>query len=311
MAHEKQLRNMTDTINIKSITRAFKFLGMGKPKHPLISVFEHNSIQMPELDEEQRFLIDLYQVTLKDGITCKMGYGRNLYDFEEGTMVFTKPGQLVTASEVASTKEDKGWSLFFHPDLIRKSVLGKTINNYSYFDYELSEALHLSDEEIQTINETVGKIVKEYSQNIDKHSQILIISNLELLLNYCNRFYDRQFYTRTNLNKDFVSMFEHILIDYFEAELTIDNGVPTVKYCAEEMNMTPNYLGDLLKKETGRSAQEHIHNFVLDKAKNYLLSTTDSVSEIAYRLGFESPSYFGKLFKTKVGITPAQYRLTN
>jgi AraC-like DNA-binding protein len=209
------------------------------------------------------------------------------------------------------TDDDEGWTLAFHPDLIRKSNLANKIDTYSFFQYDVNEALHLSDDERKTLEELLDKIEKEYSQNLDRHSQNLIISNIELLLDYCIRFYDRQFYTRSNLNVDVVSRFENLLKDYYKTDKVIDLGIPSVKYCAQELNLSTNYLSDLLKKETGKTAQEHIHLFVIEKAKNYLLNSSNSISEIGYDLGFEYPQHFSNLFKSKTGLSPSEYRNMN
>ena len=208
-------------------------------------------------------------------------------------------------------KGAKGWTLIFHEDLISKSELGKTISNYNFFSYDINEALHLSDDEKETLNELVKKIQKEYSQNIDKHSQTLIISNIELLLNYCNLFYDRQFYTRTNLNKDYISEFESLLDRYYKTERHLETGIPSVSYFGEEMNMSAHYLSDLLKKETGKSASEHIQLYVINRAKNELLTSNNPINQIAYGLGFEYPQHFSKLFKKKTGMTPKEFRNLN
>jgi AraC-like DNA-binding protein len=258
-----------------------------------------------------RYALDLYQVMYKECAEGSFGYGRNSYDFEEGTLVFTAPGQVLTVHDWEENPESGGWSLLFHPDLIRKSRLGKTIDDYSFFSYEANEALHLSDEEKQSINEILDKIIREYSQNIDKHSQKLIISNIELILDYCTRYYDRQFYTRTNLNKDVVSRFESLLKEYYGSGKALEQGIPSVAYCGAELNMSSNYLSDLLKKETGRNAQEHIHFFLIEKAKTELLSSGESISQIAYGLGFEYPQHFSKIFKAKTGMSPVEYRNLN
>ena len=235
-------------------------------------------------------------------------YGRNNYDFQEGTLVFTKPNQSLKIENQEYLKGSSGWTLIFHPDLIRKSELGKKITQYSFFSYEVNEALHLSNEEQQSITEIVEKVQKEYSQNIDRHSQELIVSNIKLVLDYCTRYYDRQFYTRSNLNQDLVVKFENLLQDYFNSSKPLELGVPTVKYCGAELNMSGHYLSDMLKKETGRSAHDHIHFYVIDQAKTRLLGSDDSISKIAYDLGFEYPNHFSKLFKSKTGMSPGQYR---
>ena len=240
-----------------------------------------------------------------------MGYGRNSYDFTNGTMVYTKPGQVLIPEEKEIAPDAKGWILLFHPDIIRKSKLGKTIDEYSFFSYEVHEALHLSEEEQITVSDLILKIEKEFDQNIDKHSQKLIVSNIELLLDYSNRYYDRQFYVRTNLHQDLISKFEQLLKNYYASEKPYQLGVPSVKYCGELMNMSPNYLSDLLKKETGKNAKDHIHAYVINTAKNKLLGSTSTISEIAYELGFEYPQHFSKLFKSKTGFSPARYRNQN
>ena len=302
---------MKKIVRIESITQVHDFFDLPKPKHPLVSVLPVDE-KMTQFDYgDVTYVLDLFQVSLKAGISGSITYGRNSYDFYEGTMIFTKPNQTLNFSDKDDGGESSGWVLLFHADLIRKSELGKNIDNYSFFSYEVNEALHLSDDEKKWVTEIVHKIEKEYSQNIDKHTQKLIVSNIELLLDYCTRYYDRQFYTRTNLNKDVVSKFEHLLRDYFRSDKPLIMGVPSVKYCGAELNMSPNYLSDLLKKETGRNAQEHIHDYLIDKAKTKLLSSLDSVSQIAYDLGFEYPQHFSKIFKTKTGMSPTEYRSLN
>jgi AraC-like DNA-binding protein len=257
------------------------------------------------------YILDMYMISLKMGISGSITYGRNKYDFQEGTIVFSKPEQSLKYSDNEKVEGNNGWTLIFHPDLIRKSELGRTIDNYSFFSYEANEALHLSEDERKSLTEIVQKIENEYNQNIDRHSQELIIANIELILRYCTRYYDRQFYTRTNINKDSVSKFKNFLKDYYNSENPLDLGVPTVKYCAAELNMSPHYLSDMLRKETGKSAQEHIYNFLINMAKTRLLASDESVSQIAYELGFEYPQHFSKLFKSKTGVSPAEYRKVN
>lgn len=301
---------MKNIIRIETISQIHNAIGIGKPKHPLVSVIPMKLLSGYDYGDAI-YVLDLYQVSLKSGVTGSIQYGRNSYDFQEGTMVFSKPNQSMSYADSEPTDEGDGWALFFHPDLIRRSELGRTIDQYTFFTYEANEALHLSEDERENLLELVQKIEKEYKQNIDKHSQELIISNIELLLKYCNRFYDRQFYTRTNLNKDFITKFERLIKDYFNSEKPVELGLPTVKLCAEEMNMSSSYLSDMLKKETGKNAQEHIHLYMIDKAKTMLLGSDDSISQIAYGLGFEYPQHFSKLFKQKTGMSPAAYRNVN
>ncbi len=298
---------------IDSISQAHQAMGLPKPKHPLVSVVYTKDFKS-EIDfNGVKIINNLYQITLKQLGCGNLYYGKNSYDYEEGTLVFASPGQ-VTMFEgemPADNTDDEGWTLAFHPDLIRKSTLSDKIDRYSFFNYDVNEALHLSEDELKTITELLDKIIKEYSQNLDKHSQNLIISNIELVLDYCTRFYDRQFYTRANLNSDIVSKFERLLKAYYQAEAVNELGLPNVQYLANELNLSSNYLSDLLKKETGKTAQEHIHHYVIDKAKNILLNSGNSISEIGYSLGFEYPQHFSNLFKSKTGMSPSEYRNLN
>jgi AraC-like DNA-binding protein len=292
---------MATTYEINTISQAHQSVGLPAPKHPLVSVVKTADFR-PTVDfRGLKVINNLYQVSLKTLGCGNLMYGKNSYDYEEGTLVFTSPGQVtVFEGEMPENLEnDDSWTLAFHPDLIRKSSLGEKINQYSFFNYEVNEALHLSEDERKTIEELLDKIIKEYSQNIDKHSQNLIISNIELLLDYCTRFYDRQFYTRTNINVDFVSKFEKLLKSYYETDIVDEFGLPNVQYLAQKLNFSANYLSDLLKKETGKTAQEHIHLFVINEAKNNLLNSNSSISEIGYALGFDYPQHFSSLFKSK------------
>lgn len=302
---------MKDIFRINTISEMHEQLGLPKPKHPLVSIYRHDDIK-PNMDLAGiPIAIELYLVMFKMCAPGAITYGRNSYDYQEGTLIFMAPGQVVTYDKMDEMDMHGGWSLNFHPDLIRRSHLGQHIDNYSFFSYEVNEALHLSDLEKQTIADIRDKIKHEYSLNIDKHSQKLIVSNIELLLDYCTRFYDRQFYTRENLNKDLISKFDNVLKNYYNSEKPLETGLPTVKYCGTELSLSPNYLSDLLKKETGRNAQEHIHHFIVEKAKTYLLNSSDSVSQIAFSLGFEYPQHFSKVFKKKTGVSPAEYRHVN
>jgi len=238
-------------------------------------------------------------------------YGRNSYDFEEGTLVFIAPNQVASFADPIEELDDSGWSILFHPDLIRKSELGRTIKEFSFFNYETNEALHLSDKEKQFLIGLVEKIDQEINQNLDKHPQELIIQNLETILKYSNRYFDRQFFTRSNLNKDVVSKFEEFLNNYFSSNELSTEGIPTIKQCGESLNMSGAYLSDLLKVETGKSALDHIHNHLIEKAKNALLGSEARISEVAFELGFNYPQHFSKLFKSKTGISPSDYRNLN
>jgi AraC-like DNA-binding protein len=239
-------------------------------------------------------------------------YGRKTLDFQDGSLVCIAPNHVITIDNDIEVKEDMmGWGLFFHPDLIRGTSLGHKMKDFSFFSYAISEALHLSDKEKQLLYDCILKIQVELTQNIDSYSQVLMVSNIELLLNYCSRYYGRQFITRKSANIDIVTKVESILKDYFESEEKRNDGMPSVKDIANRVNLSPSYLSDLLKRETGLNAQDHIHYFVIEQAKNILLQTNQSVSEIAYSLGFEYPQYFSRLFKQKTGKTPLEFRSNN
>lgn len=302
-----------ESFEINTISQAHQSVGLPAPKHPLVSVVNTADLK-PTVDfRGVKVINNLYQITLKQLGCGNLIYGKNSYDYEEGTLVFTAPGQVTVFEGEMPTENDtnNGWILAFHPDLIRKSNLADKISQYSFFSYEVNEALHLSEEELGTIEDLLDKIIKEYSHNLDKHSQNLIISNIELLLDYCTRFYDRQFYTRSNLNLDYVSKFEKLLKRYYEKKDVLEKGIPNVKYLASQLNFSSSYLSDILKKETGKTAQEHIHLFIIEKAKNKLLSSKISISQIGYSLGFEYPQHFSNLFKSKTGLSPSEYRSLN
>ena len=299
---------MTDKIlNIESISELHNLLNIEKPKHPLISIIDVADLKITKEMINIKTSANLYYIGIKN-TDCGLQYGRNQYDFQEGVLAFHGPRQEFYATTEQEFDKDNGWLLFFHPDLIRNSNLGNTIEEYTFFSYDVYEALHLSEKEKFTITDCINKIREEYNERIDKHSQKVIISNLELLLNYCSRFYERQFNTRTNQNKEFVSKFNSILKEYYKSGKLTEIGLPSLEYISNKINLSGNYLSDLLKKETGRSAKDHINDFIIEKAKNLLLSTNKSISEIAFDLGFNYPHYFSRLFKTKTGNTPQYYR---
>ncbi len=301
---------MPNTINIQSITQLHELMGYEKPKHPLVSVLDVSKMKSNKDFLNIPMTAELYMISLKDH-DCGMQYGRTNYDFEEGVMAFFKPGQIVTQTEEIVEGENSGWMLFFHPDLIRKSSLFAKIKKYSFFNYDVNEALHLSEIERKMLYDTVQKIEYEYNQNIDGHTQELIINSIELLLNYSNRFYERQFHTRTNAHKDVASQFESLLADYMNTDQLAENGIPTIGYFADKVHLSSNYLSDLLKKETGKNAKDHINEQVVELAKNLLLNSNQTVSEIAYKLGFNYPHYFTRMFKLHTGQTPNDYRTVN
>ena len=243
-----------------------------------------------------------------------MKYGRKTVDFQDGNLICMAPKQVLEIEVYEETEQPvkrEGWGLFFHPDLIRGTSLSDKIKEYSFFTYEISEALHLSEKEKQILEDCILKIQAELRENIDVHSQTIIVSTIELLLNYCTRFYGRQFITRKSSNNQVVAQVEKLLNDYYKADDVDEKGLPTVKYLAEQVHLSASYLGDLLKKETGKSAQDHIHFHLIEEAKNILIGTDKSVGEVAYALGFEYPQYFNKLFKQKTGKTPVEFRNMN
>ena len=308
-----QFEDMKEIINVDTITQVHDFFNYPKPKHPLVSVIRHTEDFHTFDFNDKRFVFNLYNISLKQFKRGSFNYGRNTYDFEEGTIVFMKPGQVVEFTDDKEMADDSapGWSLMFHPDLLRKSELGRSILDYSFFDYDSNEALHLSDAERNSLTELIHKIENEYDQIIDMHSQDLIVSNIDLLLKYCKRFYDRQFYTRTNINKDLLSRFEEIIRDYYRNEMQETHGVLSVSYCSDKMNLSANYLGDLIKSEIGKSAKEVLQDHLIDKAKNKLIGSSESISEIAYSLGYEQAQSFNRMFKSKTGMSPGEYRKLN
>lgn len=283
----------------------------GKTKHPLVAVVDFSKLD-EHIEEGTRISCDFYSIMFKNYCANKLGYGRQTYDFQEGSLVCIAPKQVLTMDNEIEKKEDMmGWGLFFHPDLLRGTSLGNKMNDYTFFSYETSEALHLSDKEKQILYDCVQKIETELQENIDTHSQTLLVSNIELLLNYCSRYYSRQFITRKSTNSNTVAQVQTLLKNYFKTEKLQEKGLPTVKFLADNVHLSASYLSDLLKKETGVNAQDHIHYYLIEEAKNVLLNTDNSVSEIAYSLGFEYPQYFSKLFKQKTGQTPIEYRNLN
>ncbi len=295
-------------IRIKSISQMHELLDLPKPKHPLISVIDASKLMVPEIGV--KVIQDFYMVSLKDK-SCGLEYGRNSFDFEEGVMTFSAPGQVYTTTKPIEQNDIQGWMMVFHPDLINNTHLGMEIENFSFFNYEVFEALHLSEDEEKTIENCVSNIQAEYEQRIDNHSQRVIVSNIELLLNYSLRFYERQFNTRTNQSKDIVSRFNHELKNYFKSQKNLEDGLPSIQYFAGKANLSKHYFSDLIKKESGRTPKDHINDFVVEKAKTLLLGTQQSVSEIAYDLGFNYPHYFTRLFKSKTGQTPKEFRSVN
>jgi AraC-like DNA-binding protein len=291
---------------VQTIAHLHEIVGFEKPRHPLVSVIDYSKVKVASAPDSGSFICSFYTVNFKKN--CHFMYGRQPFDHQEGTLHCTAPDQIITFDRKRDTGSSEGYGLYFHPELIRNSSLGGKMHEYSFFSYAENEALHLSEYEKQTLFSILKQIEIEYNTNIDHYTNQLIISNIELLLNYCKRFYGRQFITRTNHNKDIIARFEEYMRSYFNSSSLAEAGLPTVKLCADAMNLSPNYFSDLLRSETGRNTQEHIHYHLLEKAKTLLAGTGKSINEIAYELGFEYPQSFYKLFKRKVGSSPTEYR---
>jgi AraC family transcriptional activator of pobA len=276
--------------------------------HPLVSIINFSRAKPRRMSRSH---FGFYTVILKDVKCGDLHYGKHTYDYQEGTLVFFAPGQIAGLDGDGELYQPKGHALTFHADLLRGTSLGQHMQEYTFFSYNVSEALHISERERQVVLDCFAKIDTELRQSIDKHSKKLIVSNIELFLNYCTRFYDRQFITRDNVHHGILERFEQLLNDYFVSEKPQLNGLPSVASCAAELHLSPNYFGDLIKKETGKSPQEYIQEKVIDVAKERIFDPTKSVSEIAYTLGFKYPQHFSRLFKQRVGYTPNEYRNLN
>lgn len=276
--------------------------------HPLVSVID---LSKSKPMKHIRMNCGFYIIFLKEVKCGDLRYGRNYYDYQEGSIVCVAPGQVIGIDDNGESFQPKGWALLFHPDLLRGTSLGQNMKNYTFFSYEVFEALHLSEQERQIVLDCLTKINDELKHAIDRHSKILITVTIELLLGYCVRFYERQFITRGHVNKDILIKFEHLLDDYFQTDNAQKMGLPSVKYCADQLHLSPNYFGDLIKKETGKSAQEYVQLKLMDVAKERIFDTSKTVSEIAYELGFQYPQHFSRLFKKRVGCSPNEYRLQN
>jgi len=302
---------MTNTklLRIKTISEYHRAMGLPKPEHPLISLINLEDIAPPASKEPVSLVFDFYSISLKRISNAKISYGQQKYDFDEGVMFFIAPNQVfgIEVEEGAKVKRS-GWLLLVHPDFLWSTPLAQIIKKYEYFDYSVHEALFLSDKEETMIINLMQNMAQEYHSNIDKFSQGVIIAQLELLLTYSERFYNRQFITRKITNHKILDKLETILSEYFNNEELSTKGLPTVQYIAEKLNVSPNYLSGLLKVLTGQSTQQHIHNKLIDKAKEKLSTSDLSVSEIAYELGFEHPQSFSKLFKTKTNLSPLEFR---
>jgi AraC-like DNA-binding protein len=276
--------------------------------HPLVSV-----VDLSKASPRQAFSVyfGFYTVFLKEVKCGDLRYGKNTYDYQEGTLVFLAPGQVINSDGSKEIYQPKGYALVFHPDLIQGTALGRNMHAYTFFGYQSNEALHVSEREQKLVLEGFSKIQHELEHAIDKHSKKLIVSNIELLLNYCTRFYDRQFITRDHAHKGILDRFEQLLNAYFLSDKPKMIGLPSVAYCADELHLSANYFGDLIKKETGKSAQDYIQTKVIEMAKARIFDPGKSVSQIAYELGFKYPQHFTRFFKQRVGQSPVEYRMVN
>lgn len=296
-------------VRITTITQGHRLMGLPHPGHPLISVVDYAALLTPNADTAGAGVIfDFYLISLKKGFSNPLYYGQHPYDFDEGMMYFVAPGQVLRGAGPAPDDDLSGWILLVHPDLLWGTSLASKIRKYAYFDYAVNEALFLSDKEKTIISDIVKNIRDESHANIDTFSQDIIVSHLETLLSYAERFYQRQFITRKISNHQVLDRLEKLLSGYFNSDDLVTKGLPTVQYISETLNISPNYLSGLLKTLTGKSTQQHIHDKLIEKAKEKLSTTDLSVSEIAYELGFEYPQSFSKLFKTKTNVTPLEFR---
>jgi AraC family transcriptional regulator, transcriptional activator of pobA len=297
-----------DTIRKFETINDYNVFNNNETLHPQVSVVD---LSKAAPRQGSKMYFGFYTIFLKDVKCGDMVYGRHTYDYQEGTLVFLAPGQVAGMNSNGETYQPKGYALVFNPDLLHGTSLWRHIQDYSFFGYQSNEALHLSERERKLVLDCFSKIQYELEQAIDKHSKRLIVSNIEMLLNYCIRFYDRQFITRDNAHKGILERFETLLNDFYQSEKPQTTGFPSVAYCAGELHLSPNYFGDLIKKETGKTAQEYIQAKVIDVAKEKIFDQSKSVGQIAYELGFKYPQHFTRLFKQQVGQSPSEYRMLN
>ncbi|WP_196039325.1 helix-turn-helix domain-containing protein [Bacteroides nordii] len=296
---------MDNIVNLESVDRYNSMYGL-ETLHPLVSVVDLT--KATNIVNHTQMNYGVYALFLKQTKSCDLKYGRRSYDYQEGTIVCFAPGQTVRVDMIEDEITPEVYGIVFHPDLIRGTSLAKSMKNYTFFSYAVNEALHLSDQEKEIVMDCLKKISIELEHAIDKHSKALIAMNIELLLNYCMRFYERQFITRSNANKDALTKFEQLLNEYFLSKLPMQEGLPSVKYFADKICLSSNYFGDMVKKETGKTPQEHIQDKVIEMAKEHIVETNETVSQIAYTLGFQYPQHLCRLFKKRVGCTPNEYR---
>lgn len=297
---------MEEFIKLDEVDKYNKLFGL-ETLHPLVSVVDLS--KATRWPTRLKINYGVYALYLKDVKCGNIIYGRQSYDYQDGTIVAFAPGQ-VTVTELLEDVQPRAYGILFHPDLIRGTALGQEIKGYSFFSYETREALHLSEEERQTVMDCLHKIEAELEHAIDKHSRRLITANIGLLLDYCMRFYERQFTTREEVNRDIIVRFERLLDDYFDSDAPQREGLPTVRYFADKVCLSPNYFGDMIRKQTGQTASDYIQNKLIERTKEALLSTDSTMSEIAYGLGFQYPQHLSRMFKRVTGLTPGEFRTT-
>lgn len=295
-------------LNFTSLTEAARAFGLAQPQHPLITLIDSESNKVIETAVHQPHVLNFYKISYKPSLSGKLKYGQHYYDFDEGGLLFAAPNQVIGPDVAGNGKICSLYTLLIHPDFLLSYPLAKNIKQYGFFSYSANEALHLSDSEKETMISLFKIIETELNSRIDDFSQDVIISQIELLLNYANRFYKRQFITRKAVNNNLLQKLEEILDEYFNTEKSLSNGIPTVQYLADHLNISPSYLSDMLRSLTGHNAQHHIHIKLIEKAKQQLSATQLSISEIAYALGFEHPQSFSKFFKTKTSLSPLAFR---
>ena len=298
---------MGEILDLKTIHDYNEFLGL-ETLNPLVSFVDLSKVDV--LKHRCKYF-GFYAIFLKENIHGPITYGRNKYDYQEGTLLFIAPGQVGGINDDGETPHPQGYALLFHPDLIRGTSLARRMKEYTFFSYEVNEALHMSERERQTILNCFSEIQEELHHSIDRHSRSIITSNIEVLLNHCLRFYDRQFATREAINRDVLTRFEELMTGYFDSDKPEVLGLPTVAWCADQLHFSANYFGDLIKKETGKSAIEYIHLSVINRVKDLLAGSDKTVSEIAYEIGFQYPHHLSRMFKKVTGYTPKEYRGMN
>ena len=300
------MQQQSNINHINSISQLMRVLGFPAPLHPLVALVDYNNVPIEMFPKGQKVSLDFYKIAFKPTFKGQIRYGQGYYDFEEGGLAFLKPKQIVLPPDDPQNYE--GVALFFHPDFIRNYPLGTAINRYGFFSYDVNEALFLSVKEKEVIANLFATIANELDKNIDSFSQDILVSQIELLLNYSNRFYNRQFITRKAINHDTITSLDKLLNNYFEEGNSLKNGLPSVKYISTELKLSQRYLSDMLQSLMGLNTQQYIQNVIIEKAKEKLSTTNLSISEIAYELGFEHSQSFSKLFKTKTNVSPLEFR---